>query len=108
MKRQEGLRSLACSPTRESWHSGEQSGWGRVETGEATQHVRAEPGLEPKVTWLKAQPFALYPTPLNVGLGGEDSQEQEDPCQVCVFETWAAVWTVWGCHMIEKKSDEGP
>lgn len=70
MKRQEGLRSLACSPTRESWHSGEQSGWGRVETGEATQHVRAEPGLEPKVTWLKAQPFALYPTPLNVGLGG--------------------------------------
>lgn len=66
-----GPEESGMPPTRESWHRGEQSGWGRVETGEATQHVRAEPGLEPKVTWLKAQPFALYPTPLNVGLGGK-------------------------------------
>lgn len=39
-----------------------------AETGQATQQVMAEPRLEPRV--IKAQPFALSPTTLNVGWWG--------------------------------------
>lgn len=31
------------------WRSGEHSGWGSVETGQATQQVGAAPGFEPRI-----------------------------------------------------------
>lgn len=73
--------ALACSPMRETWHGGEQSWWGGAETGQATQQVEAEPRLELRV--IKAQPFVLSPTTLNVRLVGK-AQEQEDTPDLCV------------------------